>query len=92
MLRGLLDSLKSVKSTLKNRDKNRRLILESLESRALFAGLPFGASPDDTAEFMLGRVAVTPVFLESNGQIDANTENWTADQKKSVMDLSLIHI
>ncbi len=26
---------------------------------------------------MLGRVAVTPIFLESNGQIDANTENWT---------------
>ncbi len=27
---------------------------------------------------MLGRIAVTPVFLESNGQRDANTENWNS--------------
>jgi len=71
---------------MKNHARNRRLSIESLESRNLFAGLPFGAAPDDTAEFMLGRIAVTPVFLESNGQIDANTETWTANQKKSVMD------
>ena len=35
---------------------------------------------------MLGRIAVTPVFLESNGQIDANTETWTPEQKSSVLD------
>jgi hypothetical protein len=39
--------------------------------------MPLGAAPADTAEFMLGRVAVVPVLLESNGKIDANTENWT---------------
>jgi hypothetical protein len=47
--------------------------------------LPFGAMPDDTAEFMLGRVAVTPVLLESNGAIDANVLNWTAQQKAEVL-------
>ncbi len=69
----------------KQRRPTRRLTLESLESRKLFAGLPFGATEADTGEFFLGRVAVTPVFLESNGQIDANTENWTATQKSTVL-------
>jgi hypothetical protein len=63
----------------------RKLTLESLETRALMAGLPYGAAPEDTGEFMLGRIAVTPVFIESNGQIDPSTENWTADQKASVL-------
>lgn len=38
--------------------------------------MAFGALPQDTAEFMLGSVVVTPVFFESNGKIDASTENW----------------
>jgi hypothetical protein len=46
--------------------------------------VPFGASPDDTGEFMLGEVAVTVVLLESNGQRDANTENWTTGQIERV--------
>lgn len=50
--------------------------MERLEPRWVRAGLPYGAVPNDTAEFMLGRVAVTPVLLESNGLIDASTENW----------------
>ena len=57
--------------------RRRRLCVEALESRRLMAGLPFGALPQDTGEFMLGKVAVTPVFLESNGQFDPSTENWT---------------
>ena len=67
------------------RRPSRRLTLERLESRSLFAGLPFGAVPEDTGEFMLGRIAVTPVFLESTGQIDPNTENWTPAQKTTVL-------
>lgn len=67
------------------RRPSRRLTLERLESRSLFAGLPFGAAPEDTGEFMLGRIAVTPVFLESTGQIDPNTENWTPAQKTTVL-------
>jgi len=55
----------------------RPMRLERLEDRNLFAALPLGAAPNDTAEFMLGRVAVIPVLFESNGEIDPNTENWT---------------
>ena len=38
---------------------------------------PFGANELDLGEYLLGTVAVTPVFLESDGSTDANTENWT---------------
>ena len=59
--------------------------LERLESRWVRAGLPYGAVANDTGEFMLGRVAVTPVFLESTGQIDASTENWNAAHTAEVV-------
>lgn len=49
------------------------------------ATLPFGAEPDDLGEYMLGRIAVTPVFLESNGQTDPSTEDWTPGQITTVM-------
>jgi hypothetical protein len=63
----------------------RKLQLESLESRCLMASLPFGAAPEDTGEFMLGRVAVTPVFVESSGILDPNTEDWTPTHKAEVL-------
>jgi hypothetical protein len=59
--------------------------MESLEERRVLTSLPFGASPQDLGEFMLGSVAVTPVFLESNGQTDASTENWTAGHISAVL-------
>ncbi len=65
--------------------KLRKLAIESLESRRVMATLPYGAETDDTAEFLLGRVAVTPVFLESDGSLDANTENWTSAQVNQVL-------
>ena len=49
--------------------------VEKLESRRLLATLPYGALPEETAEFMLGRAAVTVVFLESNGAVDTNHED-----------------
>ncbi len=68
------------------RDKRfRKLAMESLESRRVMASLPFGAEADDTGEFMLGRIAVTPVFLESDGSIDPSTENWTPGHISSVL-------
>ncbi len=54
----------------------RRVAFEALEERALLAGLPFGAMPDDTMEFMMGNVVVTPVFFESDGSLDTSTEDW----------------
>ena len=65
--------------------KLRKLAIESLESRRVMATLPYGAETDDTGEFLLGRVAVTPVFLESDGTIDASTENWTQAQINQVL-------
>lgn len=63
----------------------RQMRLEPLEQRNLFAALPLGAAPLDTAEFMVGRVAVVPLLFESNGQIDPNTENWTASSIQSAL-------
>jgi Dockerin type I domain len=69
----------------KTKKRFRKLAVESLETRRVMASLPFGAEADDTGEFMLGRVAVTPVFLESDGSIDPSTENWTQSQITSVL-------
>ena len=66
------------RETKNGRQRRRRLVFEQCEPRRLFAGLPYGAMPQDTGEFMLGRIAVTPVFLESSGQRDASTENWNS--------------
>jgi len=63
----------------------RKLIFQPLETRSLLASLPLGAMPRDTAEFMLGRVAVTPVLLESDGRIDLSTEDWTTAQISQVL-------
>jgi hypothetical protein len=67
------------------RQPKRQPQLEALESRQLFASLPFGAQPGDTGEFMLGRVAVTPVFLESDGTRDLNQYDWSPSVIQEVM-------
>jgi len=59
--------------------------LESLEPRNLFAALPLGAAPMDTAEYMVGRVAVVPILFESNGRIDPNTEDWTPESIQATL-------
>lgn len=63
----------------------RSLSVEPLDTCRLLTSLPFGAATVDTGEFMLGSVVVTPVLLESNGQIDASTENWTPTHIQEVM-------
>ncbi|QDV27340.1 dockerin type I domain-containing protein [Aureliella helgolandensis] len=57
--------------------RRRQLSLESLENRRVLAALPYGATEADLGEFMLGTVGVTPVFFESNGQLDTSSEDWT---------------
>ncbi|MCM2374065.1 dockerin type I domain-containing protein [Aporhodopirellula aestuarii] len=70
----------------RNRKRPRRPKLEILENRRVMAAeLPFGATPQDTAEFLLGTVTVTPIFLESDGSIDTNTQNWTAGEIDAVL-------
>lgn len=66
----------------------RRLSLQTLEQRQLMAadtGLPTGAITQDTGEFLLGRVAVTPIFLESDGSIDPESQNWTPEEIDEVL-------
>ena len=57
---------------------------ELLERRCLLTSVPFGAGPDDTAEFMLGDVVVSVVLLESDGSEDENLEDWTSGQINQV--------
>lgn len=72
-----LDRLGSGSPDRKSRRQlTRKACFESLETRWVRAALPFGAEPADTGEFMLGRIAVTPILLESNGQLNTSTENW----------------
>ncbi|MCA9191341.1 MAG: hypothetical protein KDB03_06255 [Planctomycetales bacterium] len=73
-------------SRTKRRNQSRRqLRVETLETRRVLAALPFGAADLDVGEFMLGRVAVTPVFLESDGTLDLKTETWTPAQINQVL-------
>jgi Dockerin type I domain len=55
----------------------RRLMGQKLDERCLMAGdLPLGAAVEDTGEYLLGRIAVTAVFFDSNGQTDTKSQNW----------------
>lgn len=47
--------------------------------------LPYGAGFYDTSEYMIGDTAVGIIFLESNGTIDPDTENWTTDRESNVI-------
>ncbi|MEQ1825670.1 MAG: dockerin type I domain-containing protein [Pirellula sp.] len=69
----------------RRRKQIRKLAIEPLESRRVMATLPYGAEADDTGEFLLGRIAVTPIFLESDGSIDPSTENWTPSHINTVL-------
>ncbi len=71
------------RQTARRSAARRRLRLEPLEHRRVLSGLPLGAEALDTAEFMLGRVAVTPVFFESTGA--ASTQDWTAEEIDGVL-------
>lgn len=78
--------IRSIRAEKPKRPKalpRRKLALECLEDRRVMATLPFGATSQDTGEFMLGRIAVTPVFLESTGAV--STEDWTPAYVEAVM-------
>jgi len=46
-----------------------------------------GSNPGhyETSEFLIGNVQVEVIFLESNGTIDSNSENWTSTEENNVM-------
>ncbi|MFO0939236.1 MAG: dockerin type I domain-containing protein [Pirellulales bacterium] len=71
------------KTSSRRSTHQRRVRLEQLEDRKLMA---YGALSQDTAEFMLGSVVVTPVFFESNGTIDTSSEDWTPSSIQQTLD------
>ncbi|MCC9656421.1 dockerin type I domain-containing protein [Rhodopirellula sp. JC737] len=67
-------------------NSRRPLTLQLLETRRVMAaGIPVGATTSDTAEFFLGSITVTPIFLDSTGQTDPKTQNWTEGEIDAVM-------
>ncbi|GAB5403866.1 MAG: dockerin type I domain-containing protein [Aureliella sp.] len=80
-------AIRNSNSTKQDSRRNRRakLRLESLEERRVMTAMPFGATDQDLGEFMLGTVAVTPVFLESDGSLDTSTENWSQSHIDEVL-------
>jgi len=49
--------------------------------------LSSGSKPGyyETSEYLIGKVAVAVIFLESNGAVDPNFEDWTADEISRVI-------
>lgn len=39
----------------------------------------------ETSEMMIGKIAVNIIFVESNGSVDANFENWTFIEQETVI-------
>lgn len=42
---------------------------------------PYGAGFNDTSEFLLGDISVAVIFVESDGSIDPQTENWSVGRE-----------
>ncbi|MBP85811.1 MAG: hypothetical protein CMJ64_03700 [Planctomycetaceae bacterium] len=67
-----------------------RPFVEPLEPRLPMTATPFGALPQDTAEFLLGDVQVTVVLMESSDDpndlsfLNDNSETWTDSSKNAV--------
>ncbi len=73
-------------SKRRRRAPRRSIQLQQLEPRHLLAAAPLGATWKDTGEYLLGTVAVTPVFFESNGATDTQSQNWTSDEIQESID------
>lgn len=54
--------------------------ITALFPAAALARLPYGAQEMDQSAYALGTMALNVVFVESNGAIDPNQENWTPEQ------------
>ena len=61
------------------------LLLLACSLRA--AAAPYGAGFYDTSEYLMGKVAVNIIFVESDGMIAPKTEtgNWTTAKKNAVV-------
>jgi len=45
---------------------------------------PYGATDQNTSEFLAGSVSVNLILVQSDGTIDLSTEKWTADREQAV--------
>ena len=63
-----------------------RIVTEPAPAELKAASLaPPGANTAQTSEYIMGTCAISIVFLESDGSIDTNAENWTATEKSNVV-------
>lgn len=78
----------------RNASKRHSLTLQVLEDRRVMAAglgeppissMPVGALTQDTGEFMLGRIAVTPILLESDGSDGSHRQNWSPEEIDGVL-------
>ncbi|MFB3880144.1 MAG: S-layer homology domain-containing protein [Armatimonadota bacterium] len=60
---------------------------EGVGARGRIGGAPAppGAASWQTSEYLMGSVIVSLVFVESNGAIDTQTENWTSGEEANVV-------
>ncbi len=58
---------------------------EALAEMQAVAAAPPGANQWQTSEYLMGSTAVALVFIESNGTIDPNTEDWTSLEESQVV-------
>lgn len=47
--------------------------------------MPYGADFYNTSEYMMGKIAVSIIFVESDGTVDVNTEDWTETMKNTAL-------
>ncbi len=45
---------------------------------------PYGATDQNTSEFLAGSVSVNVILVQSDGSVDLSTEKWTAEREQAV--------
>ncbi|UCF68026.1 MAG: hypothetical protein JSV80_01635, partial [Acidobacteriota bacterium] len=62
------------------------MMMSSSQPSSQSSGLrPAGATWENTSEFLAGNVSINMMLLESNGAVDASTENWTQVLESQVL-------
>jgi parallel beta-helix repeat protein len=66
-------------------DTPYRIDSNNADDRPLMSDKQLSPGYYDTSSFLIGSVAVGVIFVESNGAIDPDTENWTEAQESVVV-------
>lgn len=70
---------------LRTRSRGTSLAPSRVQAAALPSGMFYGTRWEDTSEFMIGRVALSILFPESDGSTDPNRFDWTPALRDSVV-------